>query len=114
MPLQRAGVLELVDEQVRDARVEPLLDPARQLAVAEKHERDALKVGHVGKALDPLVVGERGEQCAGETNHAQVLLARFMLMDLIAQSLELVLQLLDQRQASGERARLVVRRREER
>ena len=28
MPLQRARVLELVDQQVREARVEPLLDPA--------------------------------------------------------------------------------------
>jgi hypothetical protein len=51
MPLQRARVLELVDQQMGDARVEALLDPARQLAVAQQDERDALEVGHVGEAL---------------------------------------------------------------
>ena len=97
----------------RDARVEPLLHPARQLAVAQQGERDALEVGHVGEALRSLVVGERGEQRAAEANHAQMLLARFVLVDLIGQVLERVLHLLDERQASAN-ARGVVGRREQR
>ncbi len=116
MPLQRARVLEFIDQEVGDARVEPLLDPARQLAVAQQAERDALEVGHVGKALSSLVVGERREQRAAETNHAQMLLARFVLVDLIAQGLQLGLRVLDERQAPGQRARLgrLVRREEDR
>ena len=109
VPLQRARVLELVDQQVRDARVEPLLDPARELAVAQQDERDALEIGHVGEALRSLVVGERGEQRTAEADHAQMLFARLVLMDLIGQMLELALDLLDERQAAGERAWLVAR-----
>ena len=109
MPLQRARVLELVDQQMGDARVEPLLDPARQLAVAQQDQRDALEIGHVGEALRPLVVGERGEQRAAEANHAQMLLARFVLMDLIGQVLERVLHRFDERQASA-RTRAACRR----
>jgi hypothetical protein len=38
MPLQRAGVLELVDQHMANARVEPLLHPARELVVAQQRQ----------------------------------------------------------------------------
>ena len=66
----------------------------------------ALEVGHVGEACAALVVGERGQQRAAEAHHAQMLFARLVLMDLIGQMLQLLLHLLGNRQASGERARL--------
>ena len=114
VPLQRARVLELVDQQVRDARVEPLLHPARELAVAQQRERDALEVGHVGQALRALVFGERGEQRVAEASHAQVLFERLVLMNLGGEMLERFLQLLDQRQAATQRTRLVLGREENR
>ena len=82
VPLQRARVLELVDEEMADARVEPLLNPARELVVAQDRQRAALEVGHVGIAARTLVVGEGDEQRADEPHHALVLEARILLPDL--------------------------------
>ena len=59
MPLQRARVLELVDQHVAHARVEPLLHPARQRAVAQQRQRATLQVGHVGQAARALERGVR-------------------------------------------------------
>ena len=55
MPLQRARVLELVDQQMLDAAVEPLLHPAGKVAVAQQGECAAFEVGHVGQASGSLV-----------------------------------------------------------
>ena len=87
VPLQRAGVLELVDQQMADARVEPLLHPAGELAVAQQRQRAALEIGHVGVAACALVVARtRASSCAAEPDHAQVFDARVLLPHLFAAS----------------------------
>jgi hypothetical protein len=50
LPLQRVGVLELVDHQVAYARVQPLLHPAREDGVGQHQQRGALDVVHVDPA----------------------------------------------------------------
>ncbi|MNX27287.1 hypothetical protein D3C86_573720 [compost metagenome] len=70
LPLQRVGVLELVDQQVRDARVEPLLHPARQRRLAQEQLRRLFDVVHVDPAVRALDLAERGDQQAREPRHA--------------------------------------------
>ena len=77
----------------RDARIEPLLDPARQLAVAQQRQRGALEIGHVGEAAAALVARELGEQRAAEADHAQVLVVRVVLVDLRRQAFQRCLRL---------------------
>ena len=64
MPLQGAGVLELVDQQVAHAGVEPFLHPARQRMVRQQRERDAFEVDHVDQAATALEAGVLGEEDA--------------------------------------------------
>ena len=45
VPLQRAGVLELVDQQMAHAGVEPLLHPAGQTGITQQTERTVFEVG---------------------------------------------------------------------
>ncbi len=85
MPLQRARVLELVDQQVAHAQVELLLHPAGEVAVAQRRQRQPFEIGHVGEAVTPLVVGVRGEQRADEPDHALVLEVGVVLGDLLVQ-----------------------------
>ena len=80
LPLQRAGVLELVDHHVADARVEALLQPARQAAIAQQRQRTAFEVGHVGQAAGPLVACELIDQQARQAQHAQVFIVRGLLV----------------------------------
>ena len=82
VPLQRAGVLELVDEHVADARIEPLLHPAGERGITQQREAAALQVGHVGEAALALVASEFGEQQPCKPHHAQVLGVRIELVDL--------------------------------
>ena len=70
LPLQRIGVLELVDQQVRDARVEPLLHPARQRRLAQQQLRGLLDVVHVDPAVPALDFGEGLDQQPREPRHA--------------------------------------------
>jgi hypothetical protein len=70
LPLQRVGVLELVDQQVAHARVEPLLHPARQHRVGQQQLRGLLDVVHVDPAMLALDFGEGGDQDAREPRHA--------------------------------------------
>ena len=62
LPLQGVGVLKLVDQQVPDARVQPLLHPARQHLVAQQDPRHALNVIHVHPAALALECGELSDQ----------------------------------------------------
>ena len=82
VPLQRAGVLKLVDQHVADARIEPLLHPAGERGVAQQREAAAFQVGHVGQAAGAFVGIELGQQHARQPHHAQVLGMRAELLDL--------------------------------
>jgi hypothetical protein len=55
---------------VGDARVEPLLHPARQGRLAEQQLRGLLDVVHVDPAVGALDFGEGGDQDAREPRHA--------------------------------------------
>ena len=70
LPLQRAGVLELVDQQVARAGVEPLLHPAAQHRIGQQAQRGALDVVHVDPATLALERRELVHQQAGEPRHA--------------------------------------------
>ncbi len=70
LPLQRVGVLELVDHQMPDARVQPLLHPARQHRVGQHQQRGAFDVIHVDPAAVALQGGELGNQHTRQTRHA--------------------------------------------
>ena len=51
LPLQRVGVLKLVNQQVFDARIQALLHPARQHRVAQQNQGGALDIVHVDPAV---------------------------------------------------------------
>ena len=70
LPLQRVGVLKLVNHQVAYACVQPLLHPAGQHIVAQHDLCGALHVIHVHPAAFPLQGGEFGQQQAGQPGHA--------------------------------------------
>ena len=80
LPLQWAGVLELVDHQVANARIETLLQPARQAAVAQQRQRTAFQVGHVGQAASALVGRKPVDQQTREPRHAPVFFVRGLLV----------------------------------
>ncbi len=70
LPLQRVGVLELVDHQMPDARVQPLLHPARQHRVGQHQQRGTLDIIHVDPAAVALQRGELGNQHTCQPRHA--------------------------------------------
>ena len=70
LPLQRVGVLEFVDQQVFDARVQPLLHPTAEHRVGQQHLRGAFDVVHVHPAARALDHPVFGEQAAREAGHA--------------------------------------------
>ena len=90
VPLQRAGVLELVDQQVTDLAVQPFLHPARQVRVAEQGERTAFQVVHVDDAALALEPVERVEQRQRQRAHLLVPQARPVLVDREQQPLQSV------------------------
>ena len=66
LPLQRIGVLKLVDQQVPDAGIETLLHPTRQHRVAEHVQSGTLDIIHVYPAALMLERLEFGQQQPGE------------------------------------------------
>ena len=70
LPLQRVGVLKLVDQQMADAGVQPLLHPARQHRVAQQYQGRALHVVHVHPALLALDLCKISDEHAGQPRHA--------------------------------------------
>jgi len=70
LPLQRAGVLEFVDEQMAHAGIEALLHPAGQLGLGQQRECPALQVVHVDQATLALEGLELGHQHLGQAGHA--------------------------------------------
>ena len=63
-----------------DARVEPLLHPARQDRVAQHDQRGALDVVHVDPAAFALELGELGDQRAAQARHALLVRPGFVLL----------------------------------
>ena len=88
MPLQRAGVLELVDQQVPDAGIQSLLNPARQVVVCQQCQSDALEVGHVDQVALLLESSVGLEQLARQANHCAVVFVRVGLGELRADAVE--------------------------
>ena len=80
LPLQGVGVLELVNQEVPHACVQPFLHPARQHRVCQHDQGGALNVIHVDPAPLPLEGGELADQQARQTGHAQLVQPGFMLM----------------------------------
>ena len=78
--MQRAGVLELVDQQVADAGVQALLHPATQLRVGQHGLGGALHVVHVDPAALALEDGKFVHQRAGQACHALLVLPRLVLI----------------------------------
>jgi hypothetical protein len=70
LPLQRIGVLELVDEQMPHAHIEALLHPAPQFGVAEQQMGGLLDVVHVDPAVGGLDLGKAADQEARQPRHA--------------------------------------------
>ena len=70
LPLQRVGVLKLVNQQMLDARVQPLLHPARQHRVTQHEQGGALHVIHVDPAAIALERGKLGNQHTAQAHHA--------------------------------------------
>ena len=70
LPLQGAGVLELVDQQMANPRVEALLQPAADLGIGKHGLRCALDIVHVDPAAFPLELGEFVDQQARQPGHA--------------------------------------------
>ena len=80
LPLQRVGVLELVNQKVAHARVQFLLHPARQHRVAQHDQRGALDVVHVDPAALAFEGGELCDQQTRQPPHALLVQPGFMLM----------------------------------
>ena len=70
LPLQRIRVLKFIDHQMPDARVQPLLHPARQNRVGQHFLARAFDVVHVNPATLSLQGRELGDQGTGKTRHA--------------------------------------------
>ena len=54
LPLQGVGVLELINQQVFDAGIKPLLHPARQHRIPQHDQCRALDIVHVHPTAFPL------------------------------------------------------------
>ena len=94
LPLQRVGVLKLIDQQVAHARVQALLHPGRDVVVVQQGERGALDVVHVHPAALALELGKTGDELAREAHHALVVLMGVVLLAGEQQALQLGLGLL--------------------
>ena len=70
LPLQRVGVLKFVNQQMLDARVQPLLHPAREQWVAQHDQRGTLHVVHVNPVAFALERTVLRNQQAGQAHHA--------------------------------------------
>jgi hypothetical protein len=90
MPLQRAGVLKLVDQQVADLRVQALLHPAGQFGIKQQGQRAALQIVHVDQAALQLQGIELGYQPQSKSDHAAVLQPGFMLDHRLGQARQVV------------------------
>ena len=80
LPLQRIGVLELVNHQVANARIQPLLHPAGQHHIAQHDLRGALDVVHIDPAALALELGVLRQQHARQARHALLVAPSFMLL----------------------------------
>ena len=81
LPLQRVGVLKFVNHQMPDARVQPLLHPARQHRVTQHHLCGAFHIVHVDPAALTLERSKLGQQQARQARHAPLVVPGFMLGD---------------------------------
>ena len=70
LPLQRVGVLKFVNQQMLDARVQPLLHPACQQRVAQHDLRSTFHIIHVNPIALALERAVLGNQQPGEARHA--------------------------------------------
>ena len=80
LPLQRVGVLKLVNHQMLDARVQPLLHPTRQHRVAQHGEGGALHIVHVNPAALTFQRGELRNQQPRQPGHALLVNPGVMLL----------------------------------
>ena len=94
LPLQRVGVLKLIDQQVANARIEPLLHPARQHGVGQHDQGRALHIVHVHPAVLLLDGGKLRNQAARQPGHALLVLPGLVLAAGHQQALQLGLGLL--------------------
>ncbi len=79
LPLQRIGVLKLVDQQMLDAGVEALLHPAREHGVTQHHQGGSLDVIHVDPAVLALERRKLLQQHPAEARHTLLVLPGRML-----------------------------------
>jgi len=94
LPLQRVGVLKLIDQQVANARIQPLLHPAREDGVGQHDQGRALHIVHVHPAVLLLDGGKLRNQAARQPGHALLVLPGFVLAAGYQQALQLGLGLL--------------------
>ena len=94
LPLQRVGVLELIDQQVANARIQPLLHPARKDRVGQHDQGRALHIVHVHPAVLLLDGGKLRNQAARQPGHALLVLPGLVLAAGHQQALQLGLGLL--------------------
>ena len=94
LPLQRIGVLKLIDQQVANAGIEPLLHPAGENGVGQHDQRCALYIVHVHPAVLLLDGGKLRNQAARQPGHALLVLPGLVLAAGHQQALQLGLGLL--------------------
>ena len=80
LPLQRVGVLELVNHQVLDAGVQTLLHPARQHRVAQHAERRTFHIVHVDPAALSFEGSKQRDQLPRQPGHALLVSPGIMLL----------------------------------
>ena len=94
LPLQRVGVLKLIDQQVANARIEPLLHPAGEDGVGQHDQGRALHIVHVHPAVLLLDGHKLRNQAARQPGHALLVLPGLVLAAGGEQALQLGLGLL--------------------
>ena len=70
LPLQGVGVLELINQQVFDAGIKPLLHPARQHRIPQHDQCRALDIVHVHPTAFPLEARKITNQPPRQAGHA--------------------------------------------
>ena len=80
LPLQGAGVLELVDEQLPHPRVQPLLHPAAEHRVGQHGLCSQLHIVHVHPAPAALEAGELCHQAARQPRHTLLVVPGLLLV----------------------------------
>ena len=90
MPLQRAGVLKLIDQQMAHLGIEPLLHKTSQLSIGQQGQRAALQIVHVNQAAAEFQRLEFGDQPQRQTRHAAVLQPGFVLAQGLLQTRHVV------------------------